>query len=218
MGQLYQCTGIAFPTTSFCQSCQPGSVHWIIPDDGSLDNSFCTVVRLQTSGLREFKLWANRATSLSFKVIPVKPLLLCPYRINVDSMKMSDHVEFVAPQISDLAEPMGKRMLEGIPLTWSWTQHDMPSLHELIQRSMEPFDPQPTCEVASSNDHYIHFRDTDGTWNQPMGSNLLALLTWITVLGSRSKMLSLVSITIIVQTGQYISFFSWFYWGSNFWT
>ena len=52
-----------------------------------------------------------------FKVIPVKPLLLCPYRINVDSMKMSDHVEFVAPQISDLAEPMGKRMLEGIPLT-----------------------------------------------------------------------------------------------------
>ena len=54
---------------------------------------------------------------MSFKVIPVKSPLLCPYRINVDSMKMSDHVEFVAPQISDLAEPMGKRMLEGIPLT-----------------------------------------------------------------------------------------------------
>ena len=38
-------------------------------------------------------------------------------RINVDTMKMSDHVEFVAPQISDLVEPMAKRLLEGIPLT-----------------------------------------------------------------------------------------------------
>ena len=54
---------------------------------------------------------------MSFKVIPVKSPLLCPYRINVDSMKMSDHVEFIAPQISDLAEPMAKRLLEGIPLT-----------------------------------------------------------------------------------------------------
>ena len=117
MGQIYQCTGIAFPTTSFCQSCQPGSVHLILPDDGPLVNSFCTLVRLQTSGLRECKLGANRATALLFKAIPVKPLLPCPYRINVDSMKMSDHVEFVAPQISDLAEPMDKRMLEGIPLT-----------------------------------------------------------------------------------------------------
>ena len=148
MGQIYQCTGIAFPTTSFCQSYQPGSVHWILPDDGSLGNSFSTLVRLQTSGLRECKLWANRATALLFKVIPVKPSLLCPYRINVDSMKMSDHVEFVVPQISDLAEPMGKRMLEGIPLTWSWTQHDMPSLYELMQRSMEPFDSQPTSGLA----------------------------------------------------------------------
>ena len=165
MGQIYQCTGIAFPATFFCQSCQPGSVHWILPDDGSLDNSFCTLVRLQTSGLWECKMWANRATALSFKVIPVKPLWLCPYRINVDSMKMSDHVEFVAPHISDLSEPMVKRMLEGIPLTWSWTQHDMPSLHELMQSSMELFDSQPTCEVASSNEHYIHFRDTDGTSN-----------------------------------------------------
>ena len=59
--------------------------------------------------------------------------LLCPYRINVDSMKMSDHVEFVAPQISDLAEPMAKRLLEGLPLTWDWTHHDLPSLHELVQ-------------------------------------------------------------------------------------
>ena len=33
----------------------------------------------------------------------------------------------------------------------------------------------------------IHFRDTDGKSNQPMESNLLALLTWITVLGSRSS-------------------------------
>ena len=52
-----------------------------------------------------------------FKVIPVKSPLLCPYRINVDSMKMSDHVEFVAPQISYFVEPMAKRLLEGIPLT-----------------------------------------------------------------------------------------------------
>ena len=51
------------------------------------------------------------------KYIPVKPPLLCPYRINLDSMKMSDHVEFVAPQTSDLAETMAKRLLEGIPLT-----------------------------------------------------------------------------------------------------
>ena len=54
---------------------------------------------------------------MSFKVIPVKSPLLCPYRINVDSMKMSDHVEFVAPQTSDFAETMAKCMLEGIPLT-----------------------------------------------------------------------------------------------------
>ena len=111
---------------------------------------------------------------MSFKIIPVKSPLLCPYRINVDSMKMSHHVECVAPQISDLAEPMAKRLLEGILLTRGWTHHDMPSLRELMQRSMEPFDSQPTGEVASSNEHYIHFRDTDGTSNQP---NLLALLT-----------------------------------------
>ena len=53
----------------------------------------------------------------------------------------------------------------------------MPSPRELMQISMEPFDSQPTGEVASSNEHYIHFRDTDGTSNQPMGSNILALLT-----------------------------------------
>ena len=108
---------IPFPTTSFCQSCQSGSVHWILPDAGSLDNSFCTLVRLRTSGLQECKLCANRATAMSFKVIPVKSPLLCPCRINVDSMKMSDHVEFVAPQTSDLAGPMAKRQLEGISLT-----------------------------------------------------------------------------------------------------
>ena len=54
---------------------------------------------------------------LSFKVIPIKPPLLCPYRINVDSMKMSEHVELFGPQSSDLAETMTKRLLEGIPLT-----------------------------------------------------------------------------------------------------
>ena len=34
---------------------------------------------------------------MSFKVSPVKSPLLCPYRIDVESIKMSDHVEFVAP-------------------------------------------------------------------------------------------------------------------------
>ena len=53
----------------------------------------------------------------------------------------------------------------------------MPSLQELMQKSMEPFESQPTGEVASSNEHYIHFRDTDGTSNQPMESTLLAFLT-----------------------------------------
>ena len=74
----------------------------------------------------------------------------------------------------------------------------MPSLRELMQISMEPFVSQPTCEVASSNEHYIHFRDTDGTSNQPMGSHLLALLTCITVLGSRSKMLPTLSLVSII--------------------
>ncbi len=156
MVKIYQCTGIASPTTSFCQSCQPGSVHWIIPDDGSLDNSCCTLVRLRTSWLRECKLWANRATALSFKEIHVKSPLLCTCRINVDSMKMSDHVEFVAPQTSDLAETMAKRLLEGILLPWGWTHHDLPSLHELMQRSMEPFDSQRTGEVASPNEDYLY--------------------------------------------------------------
>ena len=186
---MYQCTGIAFPTVrvvsldpciGFFQMMGPWTIHFQF--------------MIRTSGPRECKLWANRATSMSFKVIPVKSPLLCPYRINVDSMKMSDHVEFVPPQISDLAEPMAKRMLEGIPLTWGWTHHDMPSLRELMQRSVEPFDSHPTGQVASSNEHYIHFRDTDGTSNQPMGSNLLALLTWITVLGSRSKRLPTLSL------------------------
>ena len=31
--------------------------------------------------------------------------------VDVDSMNMSDHVEFDAPQTSDLAETMAKRML-----------------------------------------------------------------------------------------------------------
>ncbi len=35
IGLIYQCTGIAFPVISLCQSCQPGSVHWVVPDDGS---------------------------------------------------------------------------------------------------------------------------------------------------------------------------------------
>ena len=60
----------------------------------------------------------------------------------------------------------------------------MPSLRELMQISMESFDSQPTCEVASSNEHYIHFRDTDGTSNQP--------------LGSRSKMLPTLSLVSII--------------------
>ena len=37
--------------------------------------------------------------------------------VDVDSMKMSDHVKFDASQTSDLAETMAKHMLKGIPLT-----------------------------------------------------------------------------------------------------
>ena len=37
--------------------------------------------------------------------------------VDVDSMNMSDHVEFDAPHTSDLAETMAKRLLKGIPLT-----------------------------------------------------------------------------------------------------
>ncbi len=76
--------------------------------------------------------------------------------VGVDSMNMSDHVEFDAPQASDLAETMAKRLLEGIPLTWGWTHHDLPSLHEQIQISMEPFDSQPTGEVDSPNEDYLY--------------------------------------------------------------
>ena len=46
---------------------------------------------------------------------------LIPYAIamgvDVDSMNVSDHVEFDALQTSYLGETMAKRMLEGIPLT-----------------------------------------------------------------------------------------------------
>ena len=37
--------------------------------------------------------------------------------VDVDSMNMSDHVEFDAQQTSDLAETMAKHLLEGILLT-----------------------------------------------------------------------------------------------------
>ena len=37
--------------------------------------------------------------------------------VDVDSINMSDHIEFDVPQTSDLAETMTKRLLEGIPLT-----------------------------------------------------------------------------------------------------
>ncbi len=71
-------------------------------------------------------------------------------------MNMSVHVEFVAPQTSDLAETMAKRLLKWIPLTCDWTYHDFPSLHKLMQRSKEPFDSQPTGEVASPNEDYLY--------------------------------------------------------------
>ena len=76
--------------------------------------------------------------------------------VDVDSMNMSDNVEFDAPHTSDLAETMAKRLLEGIPLPWGWTHHDLPNLHELMQRRMEPFDSQPTGEVASPNEDYLY--------------------------------------------------------------
>ena len=59
--------------------------------------------------------------------------------VDVDSMNMSDHVEFDAPQTSDLAEPMAKRLLEGISLTCGWAHHDLRSLHDLMQSSMEHY-------------------------------------------------------------------------------
>ena len=37
--------------------------------------------------------------------------------VGIDSMDMSDHVEFDAPQTSDLAETMAKLLLGEIPLT-----------------------------------------------------------------------------------------------------
>ncbi len=76
--------------------------------------------------------------------------------VGVDSMNMSDHVEFDTTQASDLAETIVKRLLEGIPLTWGWSQHDLPSLHEQMQTSMEPFDSQPTGEVDSPNEDYLY--------------------------------------------------------------
>ena len=70
-------------------------------------------------------------------------------------MNMSGHVEFYAQHTSDIVETMAKRILEGIPLTWCWTDHDLPSLHDLNQSSLEPFDWQPTGEVASPNEDYF---------------------------------------------------------------
>ena len=52
---------------------------------------------------------------------------------------------------------MAKRLMKGILLTWGWTHHDLPSLHELMQQSsMEPFDSQPTGEEASPNEDYLY--------------------------------------------------------------
>ena len=186
MGQIYPCTGINFPTTSFCHSCQPASVHWILADDGPLDNSIYTLVRLRTSRLQECKLWANRAIALSFKVIPLKPPLLCPHRINVDSMKMSEHVELFGPQSSDLAETMTKRLLEGIPLTWGWTHHDLPSLHGLMQISMEPFDSQPTGEVASLKEDYLY----ESRWQSTHNSAVSILIDMPVSIASSSSYVS----------------------------
>ena len=76
--------------------------------------------------------------------------------VDDDSKNMSDHVECDAPQTSDLAETMAKRLLEGIPLAWGWTHHDLPSLHEQVQISMEPFDSQATGEVDSPNEDYLY--------------------------------------------------------------
>ena len=51
---------------------------------------------------------------------------------------------------------MAKRLLEGIPLNWGWTKHDLSRLHELVQISFEPVDSQPTGEVASPNEGYLY--------------------------------------------------------------
>ena len=76
--------------------------------------------------------------------------------VDVDSMNVSDHVEFDAPQTSYLGETIAKRMLEGIPLTRGRTDHDLHSLHELMQRSMEPFVSQSTGEATSPNEDYLY--------------------------------------------------------------
>ena len=39
---------------------------------------------------------------------------------------------------------------------YHWTHHDLPSLHEQVQISMEPFDSQPTGEVDSPNEDYLY--------------------------------------------------------------
>ena len=76
--------------------------------------------------------------------------------VDVDSMNVSDHVEFDAPQTSYLGDTIAKRILEGIPLTRGRTDHDLPSLQELMQISMEPFDSQSTGEATSPNEDYLY--------------------------------------------------------------
>ena len=75
------------------------------------DNIRCDVIN---SYLLTLLIWRIlSATSILLKAIPDDIAM----GIGVDSMNMSDHVEFDAPQASDLAETMAKRLLEGIPLT-----------------------------------------------------------------------------------------------------
>ena len=47
-------------------------------------------------------------------------------------------------------------MLEGIPLTRGWTDHDLTSLYEVMQITLKPFDSQPRGEVVSPNEDYIY--------------------------------------------------------------
>ena len=64
-------------------------------------------------------------------------------------MNMSNHVEFDTAHTSDLA----KRLLEGRDsIELRVEVPDLPSIHELMQRSMEQFDSQATGEVASPNE------------------------------------------------------------------
>ena len=116
-----------------------------------IDDIVYTYIIWQLATRRSGDLCNNKRIITGAKAIPYGIAM----GVDLDSMTMLDHVEFDAQQTSDLAETMAKRLLKGISLTWGWTHHDLPSLHELMQSSMEALDSQPG-EVASPNEDYLY--------------------------------------------------------------